>query len=470
MLRERKRNRREFEQYQDKIARLYPELVTVDESGKSTNSTLSRTVTFQVTDACNLACTYCYQINKGQRKMSFETAKKFIDLLLSGEKGFDEYINPSKSPAVIIEFIGGEPFLEIELIDKIVSYFFRECIRLNHPWVDKFMISICSNGVLYFDERVQKFLDKYKNNISFSITIDGNKELHDSCRVFHDGSPSYDIAIAGATDWMSKGYYMGSKITIAPANIQHVFSALKHMIELGYKDINANCVYEEGWEQHHATELYYQLKQAADYIIEKDVVEDVFLSIFDEKFFVPKHEDDITNWCGGNCLMLACDPDGYLYPCIRYMESSLGCSRKPLRIGSVDEGIGTSEDYSCNINCLNCIDRKTQSTDECFYCPIADGCSWCSAYNYQTYGTANKRATYICEMHKARALANAYYWAKYYELKEPENRYNLYVSREWALKIIPEEEFEMLLSLPSLEYKGDITWQELKRRSEEKDK
>ena len=43
-----------FEQYQDMIARLYPELT--EESGVKN---LSRNVTFQVTDACNLACTYC---------------------------------------------------------------------------------------------------------------------------------------------------------------------------------------------------------------------------------------------------------------------------------------------------------------------------------------------------------------------------------------------------------------------------
>lgn len=458
------RTRRSFEQYQDRIARLYPELVESD--GKGGTKTLSRTVTFQVTDACNLACTYCYQINKGVRKMSFETAKKFIDLLLSGEKGMDTYVSPEFSPAIIIEFIGGEPFLEIELIDKICDYFFHECIRLDHPWLTRHVFSICSNGILYSDPRVQKFLNKHKYNISFSITIDGNKELHDSCRVFHDGSPSYDIAVAGAQDWMSRGYYMGSKITIAPGNVAYVFEAIKHMIELGYYDINANCVYEKGWEPHHATELYKQLKNVADYILDNNLVEKLYLSLFSDMFFKPKNTDDLNNWCGGTGMMLSCDPDGYLYPCIRYMESSLGCSRPPMRIGSVDDGIGNSEDYKNTISCLNCIDRRTQSTDECFYCPIAEGCSWCSAYNYQENGTADKRVTYICEMHKARALANAYYWAKYYEKSKPDNKYSLYVSREWALKIIPEEEFEYLISLPNIEYRGDITWQDVKELSE----
>lgn len=463
MGRERNQHRREFEQFQDRINRLFPEFVPQDVSEIEKNRlALSRTVTFQVTDACNLACTYCYQINKGTRRMSFETAKKFIDLLLSGEKGFADYVSPSISPGIILEFIGGEPFLEIDLIDQICDYFFHECIRLDHPWATIFMISICSNGVLYFDEKVQRFLHKHRDNVSFSITIDGNKELHDSCRVFPNGKPSYDLAVAGAMDWMNKGYYMGSKITIAPGNITHVADALQHMIELGYREINANCVYEKGWEPEHATELYWQLKRTADYIDSQNIADDLYLSIFIEEFFRPKRVDDLENWCGGTGMMLACDPDGYLYPCIRYMESSLGCHRAPLRIGDIENGLGVDGQYAQTVNCLNCITRRTQSTDECFYCPIADGCSWCSAYNYQELGTPDGRVTYLCEMHKARALANAYYWAKFYEKYEPHKKTQLWVSKDWALKIIPEEEFNMLLSLPNLIYCGDITWQAIK--------
>ena len=67
-----------------------------------------------------------------------------------------------------------------------------------------------------------------------------------------------------------------------------------------------------------------------------------------------------------------------------------------------------------NINLISNITRKSQSTEECFNCPIAAGCSWCSAYNYEQFGTPNKRATNICCMHKAASLANVYYWNKIY--------------------------------------------------------
>ena len=41
-----------------------------------------KTITFQVTEYCNLACTYCYQINKSKEKLDIEKAKKFIELLI----------------------------------------------------------------------------------------------------------------------------------------------------------------------------------------------------------------------------------------------------------------------------------------------------------------------------------------------------------------------------------------------------
>lgn len=433
---------KKIEQFSEKLSRLYPEL----HQNGSDEKILSQTVTFQVTDACNLACTYCYQIHKGSRRMKFETAKKMIDLLLSGEKGVSDYINPQKSPGLIVDFIGGEPLLEVELIDQICSYIINRMIELKHPWVTKTMFSICSNGVLYHEPEVQKVLQKWKNRLSFSVTVDGNKTLHDSCRIFPDGQPSYELAVSAAKDWMDKGNYMGSKITIAPANVMHVFDAITHMIDLGYTEINANCVYEDGWKPIHATTLYDQMKLLADYFLEHnmDFEKSFYCSLFNEDAFHPKEENDLQNWCGGNGVMLSVDPEGIIYPCLRYMESSLGGQQEPYSIGDVDTGICQCDCHKCRLECLKKIDRRTQSTDECFYCPIAEGCSWCTAYNYQVFGTPDARATYICIMHKARALANAYFWNQYYRKNKVPKRMKLYIPEEWALEIITKSEWDLL--------------------------
>lgn len=433
------------EQYSERLSRLYPEL----HEPVGTEKILTQTVTFQVTDACNLACKYCYQTHKGKKKMSFDTAKKMIDLLLTEEKGMGDYINPRRSPGLIIDFIGGEPLLEVGLIDRICSYTIGQMIELNHPWLMKTMFSICSNGVCYFEPEVQKVLQKWNNRLSFSVTVDGNKELHDSCRVFPDGRPSYDLAIAAAKDWVNKGGYMGSKVTIAPANVMHTYDAITHMIKLGYNEINANCVYEEGRQMIHATVFYDQLRKLADYILEHnlDMENDYYISLFEEDFFHPKQEDDLENWCGGNGVMLAVDPDGIIYPCLRYMESSLAGQQEPYSIGDVDSGICQCECHQCRVECLKKIDRRTQSTDECFYCPIGEGCSWCTAYNYQVFGTPDARATYICDMHKARALGNIYFWNKYYKKNGIEKHMENHVPEKWALDIITQAEWNMLNSL-----------------------
>lgn len=439
--------KRRFQTFTDFIANAYP--VPGAEGLKGKDRILTRTVTFQVTDHCNLACTYCYQINKKTRRMKLEDAKLFIDKLLSGEDGFHDYVNPDISPAIIIEFIGGEPFLEIDLIDQIVDYFKLRTIELNHPWQNMYCISICSNGVLYTDPRVQRFLQKNKDNISFSVTLDGNKELHDACRVFPDGRPSYDIACAAATDWMNRGYYMGSKITISPDNLPYLYKALTHIVGLGYEEINANCIYEAEWTNEQGGEMYTQMKCFTDFLLSDKKYKDIDCSLYMNNLGHPKPEDDLQNWCGGTGSMLSMDPDGYLYPCIRYMESSLGDSRPPLRIGHVKTGIAQCTEHKNCIDCLNAIDRRTQSTDECFYCPIAEGCSWCSAYNYQSFGTADKRVTKICVMHKARVLANVYYWNKYRMMYPEDNldAFDLWVPEDWAVPIIGQDEYEMLVNL-----------------------
>ena len=328
----------------------------------------------------------------------------------------------------------------------------NQLIILKHPWATRFMISICSNGLLYFNKNVQNFLNKHKGRVSFAITIDGNKKLHDSCRLQPDGTGSYDIAMAAVKDWVSKGNYMGSKITIAPANVEFTSEAIQSIIENGYDDIAINCVFEEGWTKEHATILYYELKKIADYMIENDLVETHTVTMFEEDSFMPLEETDNQNWCGGTGAMIAVDWKGDIYPCLRYMESSLGGSQPPMIIGNVKDGFMKKQCEKDCVACLQSITRRSQSTDECFYCPIAKGCAWCSAYNYQVFGTANKRATFICIMHKARALANVYFWNKWYHKTGQNKIFENNMPEEWALKIIDKNE---LNCLNKLSQKGD---------------
>jgi len=391
------------ESYQDKIARLFP-IYNTDSKIK----TISRTITFAVCDECNMCCIYCYEINKGKNYMMFETAKKFIDILLADK---NEYINTSNSPAIIIEFIGGEPFMAINVMSQITDYFISQMIEKHHLWATRFRISISSNGTLYFESKVQEYIKKHNKYLSLNITIDGNKLLHDSCRIFPDGSGSYDLAMKAVRHYVDIiGGNMGSKMTIAPSNIIYTAEAVIGLIESGYSVINLNCVYEKGWDQEHATIFYYQLRKLADYIIDNNLYNDISVSIFQEFLGCPIPEDNIDTWCGAYGYMIAIDHKGDIYPCIRFMETSLGDQIEPVIIGNVDDGLLSTKKQCDWMNCLNCVTRKTQSTDECFTCPIAQGCSSCAAYNYQETGKIDSRVTYICELHKSRVLCNVYFW------------------------------------------------------------
>lgn len=114
----------------------------------------AKNITLSITEQCNLACKYCYMVGKNsENKMSFDIAKRTIDYVLSNESLMD-------NENVIWEFIGGEPFLEIDLIDKICDYIKSETELLNHPWGKNYMFSFTTNGLLYSTEKVQKFIKK----------------------------------------------------------------------------------------------------------------------------------------------------------------------------------------------------------------------------------------------------------------------------------------------------------------------
>lgn len=433
---------RHQEQYSEQLLRLYPMPPGEEDAALKFNGYSCIDVSFQVTDGCNMACTYCYQHNKGAHRMPLATAKRFVDMLLDADESVNQYADTTRKCGIIFGFIGGEPWLEIDLIAEVSDYILGEMFRRKHPLAIRWMLSICSNGLLHFDDRVQTFLKKHLGHLSYSISIDGDKELHDSCRVDLAGNGTYDRAIAGVKQFREElGGLIGSKMTISPNNVKFVTKAVKSMLDVGYRHINLNCVYEEGWRTEHAAELYWQLHDLVDYVFDAGIQDEVSFSILSDTVGKPLDEASNNNWCGGLGLMLAMDWKGDMYPCIRYMESSVGNNAPPYVIGNINDGLNRLPEHRERVECMNCITRRSQSTDECWNCPIASGCGWCSAYNYECFGTQNRRATYICCMHKARSLACVYYW------RRMGKDFPLNCPKEWAVEIIGEEEYERLANM-----------------------
>ena len=126
----------------------------IKERREEWQSGMAKNITFIVTKDCQLACKYCYLIGKNTKeRMSWEIAKAAIDYILDHEEDM-------KEESVIWDFIGGEPFLEIDLIDKICDYLKVEMYRRNHHWFNSFRFSFSTNGINYSSEKVQKFIKK----------------------------------------------------------------------------------------------------------------------------------------------------------------------------------------------------------------------------------------------------------------------------------------------------------------------
>jgi radical SAM peptide maturase (CXXX-repeat target family) len=246
------------------------------------------------------------------------------------------------------------------------------------------------------------------------------------------------------------GVYGGerkSKITVSPENLAITKDAVLGLIKEGYTRVNINCVFEDVWEPVHAPILYTQLKTLADELIARGLFNNIFVSFFDETVGCPMPPDELTNWCGGLGYMLALDWKGDIFPCIRYMESSLGEGVPPVIIGNVDTGFLSTEAQRKLVVEMKNVTRRTQSDDECYYCPIAFGCGYCSAYNYQQTGSFNKRLKNLCQMHQARVLACVYYFNTVYRLKGENKRFMNHVPKDRALEIIGKDELDMLGAL-----------------------
>ena len=135
----------------------------IKEQDRGWQDGMAKSITFIVTKDCQLACKYCYLVGKNTKeRLTWEVAKEAIDYILDREDEFRE-------ESVIWDFIGGEPFLEIELIDKICDYLKTEMYRREHHWFNSYRFSFSTNGINYHTEKVQRFIEKNHNHLSIGI-------------------------------------------------------------------------------------------------------------------------------------------------------------------------------------------------------------------------------------------------------------------------------------------------------------
>lgn len=387
----------------------------IKDSRTDWQSGMAKNITFIVTKDCQLACKYCYLVGKNSKeRMTWEVAKQAIDYILEHEEDFRE-------ESVIWDFIGGEPFLEIELIDKICDYLKTEMFKKNHHWFNSYRFSFSTNGINYHTDKVQNFIVKNKEHLSIGITIDGTRQKHDLNRIWktpemelgkmplpHEEKGSYDDVVKNIPLWLSQFPNAGTKVTISSADIPYIKESVLHLYSLGIHEVNINVVFEDVWQEGDDKLFENQLMQLADEIIDCGYYKDYACSFFTEHMGKPLDcVADNQNWCGAG-KMLAIDAAGNFYPCTRFAQYSLR-DKSAWIIGNIHDGIDKNK-----LRPFLTLDRCTQSTQECIDCEVASGCAWCQGENYDAAETPTvyQRSTAICKMHKARVRANNYYWNK----------------------------------------------------------
>lgn len=383
----------------------------IKRSSEGWQSGMAKNITFIVTKDCQLACKYCYLVGKNENeRMSWPVAKAAIDYILDHEPDF-------KEDSVVWDFIGGEPFLEIDLIDRICDYIKKEMYRRGHHWFDSYRFSFSTNGINYDSDKVQRFIKKNLTHLSVGITIDGTQKKHDLNRIWKgtgEERGSYADVVRNIPLWLSQFPNAGTKVTVSSADIPYIKESVLHLYLLGIHEVNINVVFEDVWRAGDDMLFEKQLTELADTIIDGGFYQEYACSFFSE--FIGRPLDPVNdnqNWCGAG-RMLAIDAAGNFYPCTRFAAYSLR-SKKPVIVGDIHSGIDNDK-----LRPFLALNRTVQSPLECIDCEVASGCAWCQGENYDAADTPTiyQRSTAICRMHKARVRANNYYWNKLYRKLE----------------------------------------------------
>ncbi|NNU78605.1 radical SAM protein [Clostridium estertheticum] len=141
-----------------------------------------------VTEDCNLRCKYCYLSeaydytrNRTSKRMTFDIAKKALDYYF---RLIEEYRYRKPNKKANINFFGGEPLIEFDLMKKVVDY-----AKKHAPTEVNF--NITTNGYLLNDS-ISDFL--VENNFYISVSLDGSKENNNK-RVLENNVETFDRVV-----------------------------------------------------------------------------------------------------------------------------------------------------------------------------------------------------------------------------------------------------------------------------------
>ena len=340
------------------------------------------TLVLKVTHSCNLACEYCFYLNKDY---SISNQKILdLDILKSILRKTGQVCD-----TINLVFHGGEPLLlPLKYYEEVLDY----QSRLSEKYQVKFNNSIQSNGTILND----KFISFFKNrNIAYGVSLDGDKEVHDSLRHFRNNSNStFDKIIDNINKLKSNDINVSALVVASKYTVNDPITFYNL-----FKKTNINVKINEMFFLKEDKHLIPSNEDLSSFLI------DLFELWFNDKsgnlISIEPFTTIISSFWGENagdcCYKSSCssffiiETDGSIMLCsrLKFLENKLG----NLVNHNWDDII--KSDVLKKLN-----NRIIEPKYECADCKWLNACGCgCTASAFETYGDMYQK-TYWCESRK----------------------------------------------------------------------
>ncbi len=329
-------------------------------------------ITLFITHSCNLRCGYCYTGEKFSRAMPPEILRQAVDFgLREADQGF-----------LILSFFGGEPLLEIELMEEAVAYASARAREQDK----RLFLSVASNGTLLDDRRLALLKD---NNFQVQISLDGCPAAQDATRRYRNGRSSHARVEENIRRLLSEGFSFRVISVIDPANVITLGESFDYLMELGVRQIHFSPNYTGPWDEEACARFEHALSDLGDrFMARLRAGQDVRLDPLNGKVVTHLAQGyKEKNLCQFGQKELAISPSGKIYPCDRLVGED---NNPEVCIGDLDHGLDEGRRDEM-------VRAKNTPDPECAACELQPRCMhWCGCANYETTGNVAQVAPIVC--------------------------------------------------------------------------
>ncbi len=212
-----------------------------------------------VTRDCQLRCKYC-QTRKFPASMQEDVLYKAIDLVFT-----------SNRQDLQIQFFGGEPLLQFDLVKKGVEY----AQRINKRFNRDLTFILTTNGIALDKEKI-RFLKKH--NFLVECSIDGEITRQLQKRKAADGRNYYSHLIDNLKSFFRAEIPHYSISVVTPQDASSTFKTFKYLVDLGFERLQINYSLGVWWPPTAIKEFFKQIAKIIEYLKKRPEVELINLS------------------------------------------------------------------------------------------------------------------------------------------------------------------------------------------------